>query len=233
MNKATDMRRIKLTLVLLAFFIFSSAGHCFAKAKVAILPWKVNAAGNVDFLKDALADMLSSRVGSGEAAEVMRADIVKAAISEAKAGEAVTDASALAAGAKLKADYVLYGSLTVLGSAISLDAKFLNVKDGVATPFYSKGNGIDSIIGLADKLSADVTAALSPAATQAVKTTQAPVPAQAPVATQPTTGFIVTAPVPVPVPVQQSSASAQPKPAEPSGSVGQQAGQPMAAAAAH
>ena len=49
MNKATDMRRIKLTFALLAFFVFSSAGLCFAKAKVAILPWKVNSAGNVDF----------------------------------------------------------------------------------------------------------------------------------------------------------------------------------------
>ncbi|TAN63336.1 hypothetical protein EPN18_02730 [bacterium] len=209
MNKATDMRRIKLTLVLLAFFVFSSTGLCFAKAKVAILPWKVNAAGNVDFLKDALADMLSSRVGSGEAAEVMRADIVKSAISEVKAGEVATDVSALAVGAKLKADYVLYGSLTVLGSAISLDAKFLNVKDGVATPFYSKGDGMDSVVGLVDKLSFDVNAVLSPAPVapvQAAKAVQAPVVAQTPVAQKPPAGFIVPAPVAVPVPVQQSSA---------------------------
>lgn len=193
MNGITEIRiRFFFILALLALLIFAPA-HAFAKAKVAILPWKVNAADNADFLKDAMSDMLSSRVGSGESAEVLRSDVVKSALSGAKPVD-ITDSSALDAGKKLKADYVLYGSLTILGSTVSLDAKFVNVKDGAITSFYNKGAGMDSIIGLADKLSADVASVLSPAPPQALKA------AQAPVAEKPQAAFIVPAPAPVPVP---------------------------------
>lgn len=155
------MKKILLIVCLLALILPSYAFS--AGARIAILPWKVNSAENLDYVKDAMPDMLSSRVGAAPSVEVLRSDIVKdAAEAERKSGE-ITEAAAASIGRKLKADYVLYGSLTVLGAAASLDAKFLNVKDGTVTPFFAKGAGIDSVIGMADKLSADLLSALSPA----------------------------------------------------------------------
>ncbi|MBI5888006.1 MAG: VCBS repeat-containing protein [Deltaproteobacteria bacterium] len=158
------MKKISLIVCLLAIIPPSYAFS--AGAKIAILPWKVNSAENLDYVKDAMPDMLSSRVGAGASVEVLRSDVVKdAAEAERKSGE-ITEAAAASIGRKLKADYVLYGSLTVFGAAASLDAKFLNVKDGTVTPFFAKGAGIDSVIGMADKLSADLLSALSPAPAQ-------------------------------------------------------------------
>lgn len=125
-------------------------------AKIAVFPWKVNSAENMDFVKGAIVDMLSSRLGAHQSVEMIRPDAVKGVVSEKTE---VTDAVALEAGKKLKADYVVYGSLTVLGTAVSLDAKVVESETGRATALYSKADGLGSIIGLVDKLSKDTLAA--------------------------------------------------------------------------
>lgn len=132
--------------------------------RVAVLPWKVNSAENMDFVRDAMVDMLSSRLGSNSSIEVVRPDEVRSAVSGASD---ITDKTAAEAGKKLKADYVLYGSLTVLGNAVSLDARLLKTADGTTTPFYSKATGLDSVVGMADKLSGDVLVASGAVATSA------------------------------------------------------------------
>ncbi len=182
------MKKISLIACLL---VLSLPSYAFsAGAKIAILPWKVNATENLDFVKDAMTDMLSSRVGAGASVEVLRSDAVKGAVEAERNSGDITDTVAASVGRRLHADYVIYGSLTVFGAAVSLDARFLSVKDNAITPFFSKGTGIDSVIGMADKLSSDVLSALSPSPAQRPapqpypeKTLEAPAPeksAQAP-----------------------------------------------------
>ncbi|MBI5344450.1 MAG: VCBS repeat-containing protein [Deltaproteobacteria bacterium] len=149
-----------------AFFIIAillllpSAG--FAKqTSVAVLPWKVNSAEDISFIKAAMADMLASRIGAASSIGVVREEAVKAELAGYK-GADITDTVAAEVGKKLNADYVLYGSLTVIGASVSLDAKLLNTKDGAITPFYGKGAGMDSVIPMVDKLSADVSPLISP-----------------------------------------------------------------------
>ncbi|MFQ5737090.1 MAG: FG-GAP-like repeat-containing protein [Thermodesulfobacteriota bacterium] len=144
-------------IVLACLFVLLLPASGWTKTvKVAVLPWRVNSAGNMDFLSDAMSDMLATRLGSNKDVEVARPDLVRSALG-ASAG-AVTDGAAIEAGKKLAADYVLYGSITVLGSAISLDAKLVSVADGKISPVYSKAEGLDAVVGMADRLSADVLA---------------------------------------------------------------------------
>lgn len=124
--------------------------------RLMVLPWKVNSAEKMEFLKDAMVEMLSSRLGSNASVEVIRPDEVRSAV---PGTVEITERTAVEAGKKLKADFVLYGSLTVLGKAVSLDAKLLNTADGKTTPFFSKAEGLESVVGMADKLSGDVLAA--------------------------------------------------------------------------
>lgn len=145
-------------LFLAFLFVFLIPASGWSKSKVAVLPWKVNSAENLDFVRSAMLDMLATRIGSADV-EVTTPDAVKEALAHVKSAE-VTEAVAKEAGKKLKADYVLYGSLTVLGSSVSLDARLLNMKDNSSTPFFSKGTGMDSVIGLTDKLSTDVAVAV-------------------------------------------------------------------------
>lgn len=154
------MRVFKKFLPLAVLFLagfFPGIGLC-AGEKIAVLQWKVNAPGDVEYIKAAMPDMLATRL-SAASVEIIRTD--RNAL-ERKAG--FDDAGAYEAGKALKADYALYGSLTIFGSAVSMDARLINVKTGEIAPFASKGTGIESIIGLVDKLSADVSGRVNPAA---------------------------------------------------------------------
>lgn len=157
--------------------------------KIAVLPWKVNSAENMDFVKEAMSDMLASRLGSHASVEVARPDLVKGALG-AHAG-AVTDGAAMDAGRKLAVDYVVYGSLTIFGSTVSLDAKVVNIANGKISPVYSKAEGLDSVVGMAEKISADVLAISGAVAPAAPAEASAPLPSGAV-----TTGVVGAAPAP-------------------------------------
>lgn len=169
-------------LAFLFIFLLPSVG--LAKtSRVLVLPWKVNAAENLEFLRSAMLDMLTTRIAAAEV-EVIGPEALKEAMPAFKPGD-VADGTAVNAGRRLKADFVLYGSLTVIGNSVSLDAKLLNVASGAVTPFYSKGEGVDSVIGLVGGLSAEaasaaggtvtVPAGVAPAKAEEKKAAQEPV----------------------------------------------------------
>lgn len=154
----TDKASIKMNfkrIFNIAFFLFIILAPSLASAeaqRVAVLPWKVNSVEKLDFLKNAMTEMVSSRLGSKAGIEVVSADQVRAAIKEEKIEE-FTDKAAADIAKRLKADYVVYGSLTVLGTAVSLDAKVLTVKTEAVSPVYSQGAGMDSVIPMTEKVS--------------------------------------------------------------------------------
>lgn len=173
--------RGRLLLAFLFIFLLPSMG--LAKtSRVLVLPWKVNAAENLEFLRSAMLDMLTTRIAAAEV-EVIGPEALKEAVPALKPGD-VADGTAVNAGRRLKADFVLYGSLTVVGNSVSLDAKLLNVASGAVTPFYSKGDGVDSVIGLVGRLSAEAAAAaggtalapVAPAKVEEKKAAQVPAP---------------------------------------------------------
>jgi TolB-like protein len=192
------MSFIKSLSVLAAAFLFVSflpSSALCAGEKIAVLPWKVNASGDVDYIRAAMPDMLSTRLGQGRS-DIIRPEQAGKAVAEKK-GE-LNDAGAFEAGKTLKADYVLYGSLTIFGNAVSMDARLININTGEAAPFASKGTGIESIIGLVDKLSSDVNSHLNPPPAQALPGVSVPVavvPAGVPAAAAPgkDSGFIIKA----------------------------------------
>lgn len=175
------IRSLSVLTAALLFVSFFPANALCAGEKIAVLPWKVNASGDVDYIRAAMPDMLATRLGQGRS-EIIRLDQEGRAAAAKKAE--LNDAGALEAGKSLKADYVLYGSLTIFGNAVSMDARLININTGEAAPFASKGTGIESIIGLVDKLSADVNSHLNPP----------------PVAVQPGVPSSITIPVAIPAP---------------------------------
>jgi TolB-like protein len=138
------------------------------KKSVAVLPWKVNGPAELGFLSGAVSEMLTSRLGSAEGAGVVRSDIMKGALS----GYGVqTDLSTKAAGVgkKLGLDYVLYGSVTLLGESVSIDAKLLDVKGEKVTTHFSTGRGIDSIVAMADTVAGSVSKRIFPSLVPSIK----------------------------------------------------------------
>ncbi|MFO7753998.1 MAG: hypothetical protein R6V41_12845, partial [Desulfobacteraceae bacterium] len=124
-------------------------------AKVAVLPFKINSEKNLDFLQDGIMDMLSSRLSWQGKVEVLEKAYVKDALGEI---EGFTGQSrALMAGAKLNADYVLYGSVTILGSNASIDAKLLDVAGkNEVLPFSQQAQGLGNVIPQINRFATDI-----------------------------------------------------------------------------
>lgn len=158
------MRNVKHILILaalLALVVLSPAGAADeAKgpgrtAKIAVLPFNINATGDVDYLKRAVVDILSSRIGAIQTVELEKTHAVIEALGGTAPGD-ITDKIAEDVGEKLGADYVLYGSLSLLGESLSLDVKLVDVKQGSITPFFSRGAGIDSVVDMAERVASMV-----------------------------------------------------------------------------
>jgi len=163
--------------------------------KMAVLPWNVHAGGDLAFLRGALTDMLTTRLGAEDDIAVARADRVKEALGAAKDAD-IRESTAIGVGKKLGLDYVLYGSVTVIGKAVSLDASLVEVRSGKVTPFASAGPSPDSIVTMADNLSRKIVHHFYPDRAMPAEAAKAPEPKAPLPATAP-----VQAPVPAPAPV--------------------------------
>ncbi|MBW2670794.1 MAG: VCBS repeat-containing protein [Deltaproteobacteria bacterium] len=98
----------------------------FAKpVQVAVVPFKINAEKDLSYLRDGIVDMLSSRLSWADKVMVINNQETEKAL-KTVAGP-LNEIKAREMGAKLDADYVLFGSLTVIGNSVSIDAKMVDV----------------------------------------------------------------------------------------------------------
>jgi TolB-like protein len=145
-TKCYTTYRIFLIALIFYVFTFSTPLSAFAKPlQVAIVPFKVNAEKDLSFLKDGIVDMLSSRLfWEGKINIINRQATEKAS---AKVGEPLNETKARELGTGLGADYVLFGSLTVFGNSVSIDAKMVDVSGKKQTlTFFNQSQGMDQVI---------------------------------------------------------------------------------------
>ncbi len=103
---------------------------------VAVVPFTVNSAENIDYIRQGIADMLSSRISISEKIEVVGRDAVQAAVLQTGKKELSLD-DVYGLGAKFGADYVIWGSLTKFGSSLNIDGKLLDVAAKKQTVSFS------------------------------------------------------------------------------------------------
>jgi TolB-like protein len=205
-------RVVVLALALLGLL----SGGAAAQVSVAILPFDVNAQESLDYLREGLSDMLASRLGGSEGIEVLGRERVRAALGDT---EHLSAEKARAVGAALGASHVLYGSLTVIGNGLSLDARLLEVSGEEAKSFYAEGQGLEMLIPKVTELSSQVSAALlgQPAAPAPAATS--PPPAAPPQAAQ----AAATAVPPAPLVQEVAQAVPPEQPVPPAGAAGGEA----------
>ncbi len=132
-----------LTLICVIFFAAGSAAE--VAKKVAVLPFQINAAEDYSYLRDGILDMLASRLAWEDKVEV----IEKQAVNEALAGHEgpLNEPFAREVGHTLGADYVLFGSLTIFGDSVSIDAKMVPLDtDAQPVTVYAQTKGMDEVI---------------------------------------------------------------------------------------
>ncbi|MGA9110916.1 MAG: FG-GAP-like repeat-containing protein [Smithella sp.] len=111
-----------LTIILLA------AGSLWAKDKyiVTIIPFSVNSADNIDYVKQGIEEMLDSRISSSDKITITDKDVVLDELKKSKIKTMSSD-NALKLGKKLNSDYVIWGSITKIGKSISINGKLTDI----------------------------------------------------------------------------------------------------------
>jgi TolB-like protein len=114
--------------------------------KVAILPFLINSEENLDYLRDGIYDILTSRITSEGRINVIDRSIVERALYEERPMR-LDEAVATKIGMRAGADYIVLGSLTKVGSYISLDARLLSItEDRQPLGVYTQHKGIDDVM---------------------------------------------------------------------------------------
>ena len=87
-----------------------------AKSTFVVLPFTVNGPSNFTYLERSVPQMLTSRLyAKGEVEAATEVPASQGAVSDAAAADRVRNA--------LKADYVVFGTITIMGDAYSLDVR--------------------------------------------------------------------------------------------------------------
>ena len=179
MRKSLLIHRI-LTIGALLFCIAAWPVQAMAAEpqRVAILPFKMNAEKDLSFLRNGIFDMLSSRLSAPDKVQVLsRTEVEKVVAEETGPAEKdpIDEATARRIGAKLKADYVVYGSLTVFGDSLSIDAKMLDVA-GTQPPVtvFSQSSDMSGVIPEIDRFAAEINTKVFGRQAQAAATVPPP-----------------------------------------------------------
>jgi TolB-like protein len=136
----------KLFLIIVIALLFVAVGSAAEPTKkVAILPFQMNAPQDLNYLQEGIMDMLASRLAWEGKVEVVEKQVVKEALASLQGP--VNEASAREVGTKLGVDYVLFGSLTVFGESVSIDAKMVALKeDSPPVTVYAQTKGLNEVI---------------------------------------------------------------------------------------
>jgi TolB-like protein len=128
-----------------------------APQKLAILPFTMNSDRDLNFLREGIMDMLSSRLAWKDKLEIIEKGVVKKEF--AAVPGPTNEEKALKIGKALGADFVIFGSLTVFGESVSLDAKILDVeKSEVLITAYDQSKGMDGVIPTVNQFAENINA---------------------------------------------------------------------------
>ena len=141
------MRKIIRTALFIALLLsWVATGWAKDKSTVAILPFSVSSAENIDYVQQGIWDMLTSRISVNNQIEAVNKDVVLANLKEAAKKE-LTLADIYGLGKKMNVDFVVWGSITKIGNNVSIDGKLVDVgtyKSPVG--IFVQSQGLDEII---------------------------------------------------------------------------------------
>jgi TolB-like protein len=137
---------IKLTICLLLVLTLSGSLEAKGEKIVAVLPFTVHSAENIDYVKQGIWDMLASRITVSDKIEVIGKYTVLQAIKE-KEGKDLNLADIYGLGKKINADFVVYGSITKFGNSLSIDGKLIDIATQKSTvSIFTQSQGMDEVI---------------------------------------------------------------------------------------
>ncbi len=114
--------------------------------KVAILPFMIHSQENLDYLREGINDILTSRITVEERVVVIDRSVVERALYEEKPMR-LDETAAAKIGMRIGADYIVLGSITKIGDYFSLDARLVSVsEEKPPVTVYTQQKGMDDVM---------------------------------------------------------------------------------------
>jgi len=137
---------LSFTLLVLPSLSITQSRETAKIYKVAILPFLIHSQENLDYLREGIHDMLSSRISAeGKILVVERTVVERAFYEERPMRHDETVAKNI--GVRAGADYIVLGSLTKIGDYISLDARLISItEEKPPLGVYAQHKGIDDVM---------------------------------------------------------------------------------------
>jgi len=146
------IRRVGLLIVLMTCILANPAGSQ-EPLRVVVLPFDVYSQEDLSYLGAEIAGIILKQL-SEDGAKVV--DINTAAGLLSKDGTRTPD-DLRRIGMQTGADYVVWGSLTRIGTKFSMDAKMVEaIGDRRPETFFTEGHGIENIFGAVKELARDI-----------------------------------------------------------------------------
>jgi TolB-like protein len=124
--------------------------------RVAILPFQIHSAEDLSYLKEGIYDIISSRLAASGQIDVIGKSSIERVLTEMRPSH-ITEEVAREAGIRLKADYVVLGSITKIAEFISLDARLIDTTgQKPASGAFAQTKGLDQLMGKVDEFATDI-----------------------------------------------------------------------------
>ena len=140
--------KYNLKLSLCLALLLTAYGALAAKGEktVAVLPFSVHSAESIDYVKQGIWDMLSSRIAVADKIQVVSKDSVLQAM-KGKEGKDLSIQDIYGLGKKMNADFIVYGSITKFGNSISIDGQLVDIAANKSTvSLFTQSPGMDEVI---------------------------------------------------------------------------------------
>ena len=134
---------IILSIFLICFKVLAEENNPEIK-KVLVLPFKIYSQSEYSYLEEAIPEMLATRLFFPSKIEIIEIERVK---EEVKNYEKINRKIAQEIGNKFKVDYIIWGSVTILGKTVSIDAQIMDLS-GNKKPvqFFQEMKDVSEII---------------------------------------------------------------------------------------
>ncbi len=140
-------------LCLVIILLLGATAQTKEKYTVAILPFSLHSAENIEYVRQGIGDMLTSRISASDKIQVTRKEVVREALKKSGSKE-LNLADVKNIGHQLKSDYVVWGSITKIGKSISIDGKLIDIKSNKSDiGISSQTQTMDEVIPKIDEFS--------------------------------------------------------------------------------
>jgi TolB-like protein len=135
-----------LIIFSMLLFLYGSLWAAKEKKMIAVLPFTVHSGENIDYVRQGIWDMLSSRISVTDKIEVISKDMTVNALKE-MGNKDLTLADVYSLGKKMNVDYVVWGSITKIGSSLSIDGKLVDIEAYKSTvSIFAQSQSMDDVI---------------------------------------------------------------------------------------